>query len=89
MAIVESTGQLAFLCGDDDFDTPLLMDKTLKTFPSIRLTSKYNDCHVYAIRHKALQQLNKSKWVFDINTRVFLKIFPGIFLRSKQTLSHI
>ncbi|KAF1766432.1 hypothetical protein GCK72_006389 [Caenorhabditis remanei] len=63
MAIVESTGQLAFLCGDDDFDTPLLMDKTLKTFPSIRLTSKYNDCHVYAIRHKALQQLNKSKHI--------------------------
>uniref|UniRef100_A0A1I7TV87 Translation initiation factor eIF2B subunit gamma n=1 Tax=Caenorhabditis tropicalis TaxID=1561998 RepID=A0A1I7TV87_9PELO len=63
MGIVESTGQLVFLCGDDDFDAPILMENTLKTFPSIRLTSKYNDCHVYAVRHKALAQLSRSKHI--------------------------
>ncbi|CCD64613.1 Translation initiation factor eIF2B subunit gamma [Caenorhabditis elegans] len=63
MAIVESTGQLAFLCGDDDFDAPLVMEKSLKIFPSIKLTSKYNDCHVYAIRHKVLLNLSKSKHI--------------------------
>lgn len=61
MAIVETTGQLAHLCGDDDFDTPLLLEKTMTNFPSVRLTAKFNDCHVYAIRHKALQLMNKAK----------------------------
>ncbi|CAO4364817.1 unnamed protein product [Caenorhabditis nigoni] len=59
MAIDEPHGQLAYLCGDDDFDVPLLMAKLLSTFPSIRLTAQYNDCHVYAVRHKVLQHLNK------------------------------
>lgn len=63
MAIVEGTGQLAFLCSDDDFDTPMLMEKAMKTFPSIRLTSKFNDCHVYAVRHKTLSQLSRSKHI--------------------------
>uniref|UniRef100_A0A8R1HUG9 Translation initiation factor eIF2B subunit gamma n=2 Tax=Caenorhabditis japonica TaxID=281687 RepID=A0A8R1HUG9_CAEJA len=61
MALVESTGQLAFLCGDDDFDAALAMEKMSKVLPAVRLTAKYNDCHVYAIRHKTLQQLSRSK----------------------------
>ncbi|CAL2032556.1 unnamed protein product [Caenorhabditis brenneri] len=66
MAIVESTGQLAYLCGDDDFDAPIVLEKSLKTFPSVRLTSKYNDCHVYAVRHKILSQLSRSKHISSL-----------------------
>ncbi|CAI2344215.1 unnamed protein product [Caenorhabditis sp. 36 PRJEB53466] len=61
MAIEKTTGQLTWLCGDDDFDAPISIEKSLTTFPNVQLTAAFNDCHVYAIRHKAVQQLTRSK----------------------------
>ncbi|CAD6193972.1 unnamed protein product [Caenorhabditis auriculariae] len=59
MAISEERGRIAYLSAEEDFDSSIHTERW--KFPRISLTSKYNDCHVYAIRHSALQVLQRSK----------------------------
>ncbi|CAI5440731.1 unnamed protein product [Caenorhabditis angaria] len=72
IAMDEETGQLAYLCGDDDFDGVVGTEKFVDKFPKLSLTSKYNDCHVYAVRNSVLQSLNKNFISFKADFVPFL-----------------
>ncbi|CAB3405228.1 unnamed protein product [Caenorhabditis bovis] len=61
IAIDEKSGRFGYLSVDEDFDGVLHTEKMSELLARVQLSAKFNDCHVYLIRHHELQILNKHK----------------------------
>ncbi|WKX93055.1 hypothetical protein Q1695_010801 [Nippostrongylus brasiliensis] len=61
VAIEESSGRLAFVASEEDFDHPVNAAPWLSKFPNVNLSARYVDCHVYLMRHSCLGVINRQK----------------------------
>ncbi|VDL75800.1 unnamed protein product [Nippostrongylus brasiliensis] len=61
VAVEESSGRLAFVASEEDFDHPVNAAPWLNKFPNVNLSARYVDCHVYLMRHSCLGIINRQK----------------------------